>query len=451
MGLPTPLKNAPTFKGKTMRKSAREEYGLMTLQEYLKHRNPKGKYHEGGAYSFSVESMNQDYSITPIQSYPPEFKVFGKNDKSAFYFCLDGKVRAVVAKGTIFYSYTREKDKILRLALSKGFIRSSDSFFYLRDFDLKEKKVKYPQDYMGFVSDKAKRNMIRYPHLLERFRNNGECFTVRSEEPLQLNKGTTIGIFNEEGFKVATAQDEWGTTLIGVAEEYRSRGLSKIVARYWHEYNPAYESGGFTPQGQEAAISYWAGVVRDLEARGFYEDKILSGEMTRQRADEILSSVPKKEKRNAPSKPKKIEPTGELLMFSDYPSFILYDKAFLKEQDDRFIYGLGLLRDSSDVGSFFYQLDYDRKYQDLVTRIGLQFAKDNGDTRLFDGRGDRYSDILEIEDIDGVRREGEYITLKRDLINYSRLVVKDRTLRPRIDPYSEIKILLQEQAYSKWS
>ena len=201
-----------------MRKRAREEYGLMTLQEYLKHRNPKGKYHEGGAYSFTVESMNEDYSITPIQSYPSDFKVFGSTDKSAFYFCLDGKVRAVVAKGTIFYSYTREKDKILRLSLSKGFNRSSDSFFYLRDFNLKEKKVKYPQDYMGLVSDKAKRNMKRYPHLLERFRNNGECFTVRSEEPPQLNKGTTIGIFNEEGFKVATAQDEWGTTLIGVAD-----------------------------------------------------------------------------------------------------------------------------------------------------------------------------------------------------------------------------------------
>lgn len=426
------------------------DYGLMTLDEYLTLRNPKKKYHESGSYTFSVDSMNEDFSIIEyrlIEERESEYKVYGKNDKSAFFFCKGGKVRAVVANGTIYYSYTREKDHLLSHPLSRG---HAHGYIYLRDMGLREKKVKYPSEYLGLVSNIVKRNQERYPHLLERFENRGETFTVRSESPLTTkNAGVAIGIFNEQGYKVATAQDEWGATLIGVAEEYRSRGLSKIVARYWYEANPDKESGGMTPEGYNAAVSFWADRVREKLEEGAYKEMILRGEITQERVDQILEKLPKKEIRKI-EVTRKIEPTGELLMWADHPSFVVYDRAWLVSQEDRFIYGHGFLREAPNVGSFFYSLDYDRPYADIVTRIALQFAKDNGDARLFDGYGDRYSDILEVEDISEVSREGDYLVIDGDTIDYTPLVERDRTYRKRIDKYGELEATLIENAESKW-
>jgi hypothetical protein len=108
------------------------------------------------------------------------------------------------------------------------------------------------------------------------------------------------------------------------------------------------------------------------------------------------------------------------------------------------------LRDSSDVGEFFFQLDYDRKYDDTVTRIALQFAKNQGSNPLYDGEGDHYSDILEVEGISEIRREGEYIYIERDLVDYSPLVHRDKIYRGRIDKYDEIKLNLEERAVAKW-
>ena len=131
-------------------------------------------------------------------------------------------------------------------------------------------------------------------------------------------------------------------------------------------------------------------------------------------------------------------------------SFVVYDKSFLVEQDDRFIYGYGLLRDSSDVGEFFFQLDYEREYDDTVTRIALQFAKNQGSNPLYDGEGDHYSDFLEVEGISEIRREGDYIYIERDLVDYSPLVNRDEVYRGRIDKYGEIKLTLEERAAAKW-
>ena len=441
-----------------MRRLSNIEYGLMTLDEYLEHRNPTGKFHESGSYTFSVDSMNQDHSIVGFTLVDTsifgesEYKVKGKSDKSSFFFCKDFNVVAVVGGGAIYYKYSKDLKHILQHALTR-FADGRDRF-YLSDRSLRTKKVKYPSDYMGLVSDVVAMNTKRYPHLLERFESRGEAYTVRSEKPLSWgsNEGVTIGIFNEQGFKVATAQDEWGATLIGVAEEYRSRGLSKVVSKYWYRANPEKESGGFTPAGQEMAISYWADRVRDLQSQGVYDQKVQEGEMTQARVDEILSKLPQKVKRSLPKTEQKVTETGVLALFVDDAStFILYDLAFLKEQEEDFIYGYGLLRESNDVGSFYFQLDYDRKYTELVTKIALQYAKELGDTPLYDGKGDHYSDIIEYEGISGVSKQGDYIVIERDLIDLSTMkAYNDLALSKKRDPYGEISGQLQEMAYGKW-
>ena len=438
-----------------MKRLANIEYGLMTLPEYLDHRNPRDKFHESGSYTFSVDSMNEDYSLYNFKFVEYlgssfELKYTGKKDLSAFFICNEGKIVAVAGKGTLYYTYNKYKDEILKKPLRMGNHHES-KYMNISDLGLTPKKVKYPTDYMGLVSDIAKMNTEKFPHLVERFENRGEMFTIRSEKPLKEGgRGINdIGVFNEEGFKVATAQDEWGATLIGVAKEYRSRGLSKKVSKYWYQYNPTKLSGGFTPEGERMAISYWADRVRELHTTGVYFEKVLKGEMTQDRLDEILADLPSKVERVIENT--KVEPTGILAMNdNDHSSFIIYDLAYFQKQDERFIYGYGLLRNQSEVGTFYYQLDYDRKYIDLVTKIALQYAKDLGDTPLFDGEGERYSDILEIEGISGVVKEGEYIHVNRDLIDLKQMRLFDRMVRKKVDTYGEIETLLQEGAYGKW-
>jgi hypothetical protein len=442
--------------GVTMIKKA-YEYGLMTKEEYLEHRNPRGKSHSSDSYTFSVKSMNEDHSIEPFRfvNYFDRrddfgFKIYGKEDLSAFFICKDHKTIAVAGKGTFYYIYNKHKKEIFRHPVnSERRPYHENKYVYLSELGLAPKKVKYPSDYMGLVSDIAKMNTKRFPHLVERFENKGEMFTLRSEGALEKNKGVTIGLFNEQGFKVATAQDEWGATLIGVAKEYQGRGLSKAITKLWLKTNPEYLSGGYTSAGRASAIGFWMDTVRDLMSKGFYEKRVINGEMTQERVDEILSGVSKKVKRETKRK-KETEPTGVLLMNATYPSFVIYDAAYFLEQDNKFIVGYGLLREVSDVGSFYFQLDYDRKHTDLVTRIALQFAKDNGKDKLYDGKGDHYSDVLEVEGISGVREEGDYIYIEKDLIKYKMLIAKDKVYRKRIDKYGEIEMLLQEGAYAKW-
>ena len=430
-----------------MRRLSSIDYGLMTLEEYLAHRNPEGKIHESGSYTFSVDSMNKDYSIRPYRAHG-DYSVKGRDDLSALVYCKGGKVMGVYARGTLFYTYEREKKAILLTWVTK----LNDSF-YLGEMSPKFKKVKYPNEYLALVSDIVKDNAKKYPHVIERFENRGEQFTVRSEAPLKgKNEGVTIGIFNEAGYKVATAQDEWGATLIGVAKEYRSRGLSKIVSRYWYKFNPNKLSGGFTPEGQRMAISFWADTVRGLLESGEYDAKIERGELTEARLRDILKGLPTKVKRVAPPKKEEVRATGEYLLWADNSSsFVLYDLAYLKEQDDKFILGYGLLRDSSDVGSFYFQLDYERSHSDLVTKIALQYAKDLGDAPLYDGKGDHYSDLLEVEGISGVEKRGDYIHIERDIIDLRPLKLLEKKIRAKVDPYGEIEYQLQEDAVSKWS
>ena len=123
-----------------MRKTTAYDYGMMTLEEFLEHRNPGGKTHGSDSYSFSVDSMNQDYSIVGyrmVEERKSDYTVYGKSDKSAFFFCKDYKIKAVIANKTIYYTYTREKEHILGRPLTRG---EHYGYIYPRDMDLRKRK-----------------------------------------------------------------------------------------------------------------------------------------------------------------------------------------------------------------------------------------------------------------------------------------------------------------------
>jgi hypothetical protein len=308
----------------------------------------------------------------------------------------------------------------------------------------KRKLVKYIQDFMPLISDLAKKNKDEYPTLVQRIKVRNMPLTVRSRPE---GKRTEFAIFNEDGLRVASAQDEWGATLIVVAKEYRGMGLGKIVGKYWYNANPTAESGGFTPQGEANAIKIWADRVREFLAKGWYTELIRQKRLTMSEYQKIVKDLPgKKPKPPEPPKPKPVQ--KEILFYVEYPTFVIYDKAFLTDQNDEYIYAYGFFRDSPHVGSFLYTIDYDRKFRKMATWTALQMARDEGE-KTYDGEG--YSDVLELEGVDHVVREGDYVWLDRNVLPLKSLSQKERRLRKKVDRYGEIENLLLEGAeYKKW-
>jgi hypothetical protein len=61
------------------------------------------------------------------------------------------------------------------------------------------------------------------------------------------------------------------------------------------------------------------------------------------------------------------------------------------------------------------------------------------------------SDMLEnVESIPGVERDGDYLTVTRDLLPLKALAQVERRTRKPLDPYGEKHSLLLEMAESKW-
>ena len=84
----------------------------------------------------------------------------------------------------------------------------------------------------------------------------------------------------------------------------------------------------------------------------------------------------------------------------------------------------------------------------MVTRVGLQMARDNGED-LYDGQG--YHDMLETDGIPGVVRQGDLqIKVTRDLVPVKAAAQKERRLRKAADTYGEKLSPLLEMAESKW-
>ena len=134
-------------------------------------------------------------------------------------------------------------------------------------------------------------------------------------------------------------------------------------------------------------------------------------------------------------------------MYSDGITFVVYDRAFLTEQDERFIRGFGFFREEDRIGPYIYRIDYDRPFADLVTKVALQIARDNGED-LYDGEG--YHDMLETDGIPGVVRQGDTLRVTRDILPVKAAAQKEKRLRKAVDPYGEKLSLLLEMAESKW-
>lgn len=281
---------------------------------------------------------------------------------------------------------------------------------------------------------------------------------MRSEGPLVKDKGITIVILNDQGQVVASATDEWGATLTVVAREYRGKGLGGIILKVWYKWNPSFKSGGFTPQGERAALQVWEDRVREFIERGWYSALVKRGDITKEGVQKILAGLGGRKKPVPSEKPEgEKEKRGATLIYGDYPTFVVYNSKFLEKQSKKYIHGYGFFRDSEPVGTFLYTIDYDREHRKLVTAVALHMAREAGD-RIYVGEG--YGDTVELGDINSfwaleaagakVKKEGDYVYLTRAVPNFRYKIRIEKERRKAKDRYGEIESLLLEKAESKW-
>lgn len=420
------------------------EIGLMTKDEFLKFRNPEEKHHGPDSYDFDLFTLNQDHASYVGQAGSHGSEMITVEKLSGGYLAKnDGHVIAIYHGGVAYFDKPHWKSRVPTVVYDQQG-KSVD----LGVTSLKQ--VKYLSEVAPLISPIAKRNETEFPVILQHIIVKGEAMSVRAEKTPTEDKGITLAIFNADSLVVARASNEWGATLLTVAKEYRGMGLGKIIGKFWYEFNPSFESGGFTQGGEQNALALWRDRVHEFSARGWYTALVREGKLTFSRVKEILAGIGKRpEKEHAPKEEEtKVKPTGEILVYSDGEiTFVVYDRAFLEEQDERFIHGYGFFRDDEHVGVYLYTIDYDRPFAGLVTRVGLQMARDNGED-LYDGEG--YHDLVEWKGIPGVVKDGDYLKVTQDLAPVKSMAAKERRLRKAEDPYEEKFNTLLEMAESKW-
>ena len=427
------------------------EIGLMTKQEFLQYQNENEKMHPSSAYDFDYKKMNYDWSIRFVKKIRrPDYvlNVYKNENGYLFYFSEDkkGKLAALFHKGTLYHAYN------LKINEFPKYIIEDDGYKIN-----KYKPVKYVSEYKKLVSNVVSQNLEKYPNLVRRFKSKGAFYQIRSEENLEKDKGVSMAVLNQEGYVVAQAQDEWGAALLVVAKEYRGKGIGHILGKIWFKINPKYRSGGFTQEGLATAIKIWEARVREFLSKGWYYALIKEGRITLDKVKKITADVSKKifrpKSKFIPSK--KEQNQKKILVFSQDDTFILYDSKFYDIPNYEYdklkntIYAYGFFRDSPHVGTYVFQLDYEPQYKNIATKIILQMAKDNNE-KLYDGKGTHYSDFLELEQIPEVQKEGDYIFLKKDVINLKTLAKIEKNYRRKKDRFDEKYYSLLEIASYKW-
>jgi GNAT superfamily N-acetyltransferase len=425
------------------------EPALMTVGEFIAFRNPGEKYHPEGAYKATVASLNDGLStLGTARARWKEYRVEGVAPRygeaptvtDRLVFRDDGnKVVAVLVDGVLYRDrfhtlpdyYTTHRDRVPLV------IRS-------------EREVKEPSAFVRRVYDPAKANRKRFPHVVQRVALGADLFEVRAEKPPQDSAQDTLVVLNPEGEIVARADDEWGATLLRVAEEYRGRGLGKLLAEMWYAFNPASTSGGFTSAGAANARATWVARVREFQARGWYSDLVRRGDLTLARVREILSGLPAEKPATSrlPSNTPKASPDLRIYVDEDGASFVVYDARFLDDPKEEYLHGYGLFRDAPSVGTFLYRIEYEPEYRKLATAVALQLARDNGERIYVKSRP---GDMVDPSGLPHVKRAKGYLSLTQDILPLADARRVEQVLRKRKDPYDEALYRLLEMAESKWA
>lgn len=422
------------------------EPGLLTREAYLDQQNPEGKIHPAHAYDRSVDQLNEilvPVETVDVRGHPTTFSRLPGDPSGSGGWVIrrDDRTVGVVHGGTLYHGgvplseIPRRFLPIRGEAVDLGVVRTE--------------RVKYPVEYEDRVVQRRARNRAQFPHLVQNLRVGGESLQVRAERPPVRDAGDTLVVLDAEGRIVGQASDEWGATLFMVPREYRGKGLGGVLGELWYGTNPRYRSGGYTRAGEENAVRLWESRVRFFASNGWYSELVRVRRLTLGRVRTILAGLSHRPRRRARF-PELVpdETPRSLRVYANDSAFVVYDARFLEDPQEEHVLGYGLFRDAPRVGVFLYAIEYERAWQKLVTRVALQMARDAGD-RLWVGEG--YGDLLELDGIDHVVREGDHVWLDRDVLPLRTLAARERVARRVVERYGEKEALLLEAAESKWS
>lgn len=90
---------------------------------------------------------------------------------------------------------------------------------------------------------------------------------------------------------IGSVADEWGATLVQVAEEHQKKGIGAFLGKLWRKAFPFKPSGGFSDQGLSTFKRVYQDFVREALESGEYDRAIKEGWMTPRRFADILDSA----------------------------------------------------------------------------------------------------------------------------------------------------------------
>ncbi len=281
----------------------------------------------------------------------------------------------------------------------------------------------------------------------------------------------TIYAFHD-GKEIGFVADEWGATLVTVAHEYKGNGIGKMLTYYFRKKHPDRDSGGFTDAGYNNLKSVYREFVKEYLRNGIYSHLVKKGELTKERANEIITSA------NLQGyKPNKItdyaknynvsELNDDLLFwrFSD-TDFILFDKKILdvyKDGDDQVVehYLKGHVYLSYNTLFEKYELyesyGISKKFEAILLQVAFETVKKEENTgviiRITNDLSPQTLEIIEKFKSSGQFQVSkvkdytyDYLKIKKGN-DYTPLFKKAELFVKKNDKHEELSTFLSELAY----
>jgi len=102
--------------------------------------------------------------------------------------------------------------------------------------------------------------------------------------------GTTVRAYDGDT-PIGSVADEWGASLVQVAEEHQKKGIGRFLSKLWRKAFPFKSSGGFSDQGLSTFKRVYQDFVREALESGEYDRAMKEGWMSPRRFKDILDSA----------------------------------------------------------------------------------------------------------------------------------------------------------------
>lgn len=448
------------FEATTNEKDILTKISTMTLDEFYDWQNEDGKSHSSKAYHSTIKSLNHNYDISYLRTTKDaggySYDIYYSDN--ALFFTHNNRLDAIYDKNTneIYFTPMFRLSSIDVFHLPKRHYDIEYEVFQVKS----RNKVKYISDISKRYNNVVEQNIKRYPVILNRKLFGDEYLTIRMEsEQKEKDLGITTVVLNEQGLVVAMASNEWGATLIQVAEEYNGKGIGKILLDVWTHNNPRFTSGGYTEHGLALSEKQWRSAVSRSLAQGMYTELIKSGEITLDKVKKIVASakikpvVNKKIHNEVPKSKREDSP----VIYSDDTAVYIFDTILFEldlhsmetDEIENFIYAHGFLRDNVYDEVIIYSFDYtSEKYRKILLYSLLQASTEYGGKIKVNAEG---SDIIGDYNLANIEIDGDYISLTKNVIDLNKNNKIVKMLQSKYDRYDEKLAIILEASNSKWN